>query len=153
MEGKYSDLELEFIAGSLATHGTYLKDLLQEAINAKKLIKDGSLLSGINFGVQKYGQDPALTFSFASYGRFIEIRYHKKSLNSMLWKQSHAEAKAAIWGRRQPKVRSRKKKDTRWYAKTVYGSINELIGHIMYDMSSQELSRLKNIIETKNTGT
>ena len=152
MDGKYSDIELEFIAGLLAKHGDYLKELLQSGISSKKLIKEGSLLSGINFGVMKYGQDPALTFSFASYGRFIEIRYHKKSLNTLRWNRFHAEAKAAIWGRRQDKIRGKKKKDTRWYAKTVYGSINELIGHIMYDMTDLELSRLKSIIESNRLG-
>jgi hypothetical protein len=151
MDGRYTELELEFIMEVLDKHGEYLSDLLTEAIDQKSLIKEGILIEDIHFQVKKYGINPVLTVSFPDYGRFIEIKYHKKSQNTSFWKTSHSEAKDAIWGRKADKMKVKKKKDTRWYAKNVYGSINRLIGILMYEFTEEEKTRLKNIIEYRKT--
>lgn len=152
MDGKFSQLELEFIKEVLDQHGEYLSDLLTDAIGEKKLIKEGFLVDDVRFRVTNYGINPVLQVSFTDYGRFIEINYHKKSLNTMTWRQSHTEAKAAIWGRKTEKLRkNRRKKDTRWYAKNVYGSINRLIGILMYEFTEEEKARLTKIIEYRKT--
>ena len=147
MDGKFSELELEFIMEVLDQHGEYLSDLLVDVIGEKKLIKEEVLIQNIHFKVTKYGLNPVLQVSFPDYGRFIEIKYHKKSQNTSFWRTSHSEAKAAIWGRKADKIKAKRKKDTKWYAKTVYGSINRLIGILMNEFTEEEKTRLKNIIE------
>ena len=42
-----------------------------------------------------------------------------------------------------------KKKDTRWYAKTAYGSINHLIAVLSNDFSDSERDYLKQLLEMR----
>jgi len=149
MEGRFSDLELLFIAETLDQHGEYLSDLFTESIEQKNLISDEDsqhLIDSISFKTQ-YGNNPKLSFSFPDHGRFIEIRYHKKSTNTELWSQDATNK--ALWGRHTSgKAKAKKKKkDTRWYARNLYGSMNRLIGILMYELTDQERNRLKSIIE------
>ena len=51
-----------------------------------------------------------------------------------------------LWGMRENRKKI-KKKDTRWYAKTAYGTINHLISVLSTDFSEEEKNRLKQILE------
>lgn len=151
MDGRFSELELAFIAEVLDQHGKYLADLLIDAIESKSLISDedkAHLIDSIGYDTRNQGINPALILNFPDYGRFIEIRYHKKrSSNSELFDQEHLNN--AIWGR-QNKKSKRKKKDARWYARNVYGSLNRLLGILMYEFTDAERERLTKILESSN---
>ena len=147
MEGKFDDVQLLFIERALELHGEHICDLLREQIERKSLIKSEDLLNSIDFSVSKYGIDPVLLLSFFSYGRAIEINWFKKSQNTKLATQP--KANILLWSMRENRKRT-KKKDTRWYSKTVYGSINRLISVLMNDFSDEERDRLKLILEKRN---
>lgn len=148
----FSELELLFIAETLDQHGEYLTDLLVDAIEEKSLISKedkAHLVENISYSTYKHSINPTLVIQFPDYGRFIEINYHKKrsSKNSDLFDQESVNN--ALWGR-QNKRKTKRKKDTRWYAKNVYGSLNRLIGIMMYELTDQERVRLTNILEKQN---
>lgn len=147
MEGKYNDVELLFIERTLEMHGEYLTDLLREEIEKKGLIKDQDLLDSIDFDVRKYGIDPVLLVNFLSHGRFIEIRYHKKSKNTSGIFSPNPNT--LLWGMRENRKRT-KKKDTRWYAKTAYGTINHLLSTLATDFSEEEVKNLKRILQIRH---
>lgn len=149
MEGRFSELELIFIAEVLDQHGEYLTDILVDAIESKKLISQEDkehLIDSISYDTTKFGINPALVMNFPTYGRFIEIYYHKRSKNTSILDQESANR--ALWDRPNTKqLKKRKKKDTRWYSKNVYGSLNRLIGILMYEFTDSERARLTRILE------
>jgi len=128
---KSEDIEQEFIELELDEHYAYLADLFIDDINNKKLIKSEKLLnhfenenvSEINKG--SYGT--TLKIKFPNYGRFIEIQSKKKI------KSNNIDTNALLWGVKEAK--SKKKKNTDWYTKNVYGAQGRLIGRIMYGFS------------------
>jgi len=145
MDGKFDEVQLLFIERSLELHGEMITDLLREQIDQKHLIKSEDLLDSIDFQVSKYGIDPVLLISFFAYGRFIEINWFKRSQNS---RQLIANSNRMQWSMRENRKRT-KKKDTRWYAKTAYGSINHLIALLSNDFSDSERDYLKTILEKR----
>ena len=147
-EGKYNELELAFIEEVLDQHGEYLADLLIDDIEQKNLVDSGKLIEGIDYRVKKYGIDPALVFSFPAYGRFIEINFHKKSQNENIWDSK--QANRDILGLRSNRKRQ-KKKDTRWYARNVYGSINRLLGVLGSEFTEHEKTRLQRILDRQKS--
>ena len=147
MDGKYSELELLFIERNLELHGEWVCDLLREQIEQKHLIKSEDLLDSIKFEVSKYGIDPVLLISFFSYGRAIEINWFKKTQNTRIF--SKPNTNVMLWGMRENRKRTRKK-DTRWYAKTVYGSINHLLSVLSTDFSEEEKEHLKQILQIRH---
>lgn len=149
MDGRFSELELLFIAETLDQHGEYLTDLLIEAIEEKSLISEEDkehLIDSISYRT-KDGINPKLVFEFPDYGRFIEINYHKKRQSQNTSSFDKESINKALWGRSNKKKVKRKKKDTRWYSKNVYGSLNRLIGILMYEFTDQERVRLTRILE------
>ncbi len=146
MDGKYDEIELLFIERNLELHGEFVCDLLREQISGKNLIKSEDLLNSIDFSVSKYGIDPVLLISFFSYGRAIEINWFKKSKNTRVF--SKPNTNVMLWGMRENRKRTRKK-DTRWYAKTAYGTINHLLSVLSTDFSEDEKNRLKQILEIR----
>ena len=147
MDGKFNEIELLFIERNLELHGEHLCDLLREQIENKELIKSQDLLDSIDFSVSKYGINPVLLISFISYGRAIEIAWHKKSQNTSLF--SKPNTNVMLWGMRENRKRTRKK-DTRWYAKTAYGTINHLLSALATDFSEEEKNHLKQILELRH---
>ena len=145
MDGKFDEVQLLFIERSLELHGEMITDLLREQIQQKHLIKSEDLLDSIDFQVSKYGIDPVLLISFFAYGRFIEINWFKRSQNS---RQLIANSNRLQWSMRENRKRT-KKKDTRWYAKTAYGSINHLIAVLSNDFSDSERDYLKQLLEMR----
>lgn len=148
MDGKFSELELAFIDDQLHQHGEYVRDLLMDAIEARNLIKSGDLYDGITWRVGMYGINPHLEISFPDYGRFQDIDAYKlrKSSNTSSWIKMNEDANRAILGIRSKKKPSRRRKDTRFYASTVYGAMNTLIGKIMYEFTDVEMERMKKVI-------
>ena len=142
MDGKYNDLELLFIEEVLDQHGEYLTDLLTEDIERKRLRDTDDLISSISSRTSKYGIDPVLLINFISYGRAIEIRWHKKSDNTKNWT---TDTNRQVWG--IGANRKAKKKDTRWYARNVYGSQNRLISILSNEFTEEEKARLKGILD------
>lgn len=141
MEGKYNDVELLFIEEVLSQHGEFLTDLLRDDIEKKRLRQDDDLLNSIDYRVSKYGIDPVLLVNFMSYGRAIEIAWHKRSNNTKKWV---TDTNKAVWG---VNSRQKKKKNTRWYARNVYGSVNRLLAILSSEFSEEEKTRLKNILD------
>jgi len=140
MAATFTDVELLFIEEVLDQHGEYLYDLFVDTIDNKNLKKSEDLINSINYKVSKDFRGPKLRFTFESHGRFIEINYFKRRLNS------------SILGDRQNsrKLKGKKKKDTQWYTRNTYGSLNRLIGVLMYELSDNERSRLKGILDARN---
>ena len=52
-----------------------------------------------------------------------------------------------VWGMKAN--RNPVKKNTRWYAKNMYGGLNRLISRVMYGLSDAEIARLKGILENR----
>lgn len=138
-----SDVEKLFVMEVLDTHGEYVVDLLQESIEAQNLRVTDDLLDSLNYKVEKRGADYALVISFLSYGRAIEIQYFKS-------KRLRREARAG--GNDIKNLRRAQKKDTRFYAQNVYGSINRLLGRMSSEYSDQEIARLKGLLENRIPG-
>ena len=145
MDGKFDEVQLLFIERSLKLHGEMITDLLRGQIEQKHLIKNEDLLDSIDFQVSKYGIDPVLLISFFAYGRFIEINWFKRSQNS---RKLIANSNRRQWSMRENRKRT-KKKDTRWYAKTAYGSVNHLISVLSNDFSDSERDYLKQLLELR----
>jgi hypothetical protein len=140
MEGKYDDVELLFIQEVLDQHGEFVCDLLRDDIQQKRLRVSDDLLDSIDYKVSKYGIDPVLLINFISYGRAIEIAWHQRSKNTKQWV---TDTNKAVWGNAS---RQKKKKNTRWYSRNVYGSVNRLLSILSSEFSEEEKNRLKNIL-------
>ena len=147
MDGKYDEVELLFIERILEQHGEMVCDLLREQIQAKDLRITDELLDSINFKVSKYGINPVLLIEFFAYGRFIEINWFKRrSQNSQT---IAVNTNRVIWGIHENRKRTKKKKDTRWYAKTAYGTINHLLSVLSSNFSEAEKEKLKQILQIR----
>ena len=153
MDGKFNEVELLFVEEVLDMHGEYVMDLFAEDIMSKNLRRTDDLLNSISYTVGHYGIDPVLLISFFSYGRAIEINWHMRSKNSRRWALTNTNS--AIWGIKQNRPRKRKK-NTRWYTRNYYGSINRLLSILSTEFSNEEVKRLKAILERpgyqKSTG-
>ncbi|MFZ4547999.1 MAG: hypothetical protein ACOYN4_11220 [Bacteroidales bacterium] len=149
MEGNFSELELAFIDDALDQHGEHIRDLLMDAIEARDLIKQGVLIGNITWRVGRYGINPHLEITFADYGRFIDIKGYqarKISPNTKYWRENIKINNDLLGIRSKTKPKQRRMKDTKFYSKTVYGTLNELIGKIMYGFTDAEMERMKKVI-------
>lgn len=150
MEVTPGEIKEAFTREVLNTHGDYVMSLLKDSISDLSLIDQGNLLGGISYKIQKKGNDFALEFSFTGYGRAIEIAFHRRK------KQNTRDIIKQLYGvksREDVKAQQaiRKRKDTRWYSRNVYGALNTLIGRYMYGFTEEEIERLKSIITTAAT--
>lgn len=148
MESKYNEVEQLFIQEILDQHGEYLTDLFVNSIQIKKNINTGELLAGISYRVRKERNNFILSFTFPEYGRQIEIAYHK-SKNSR--KFAAVNTNRLLWNIRSNKDKTKKRKDTLWYSKNLYGAQNTLIGRLGSEFTKDEIMRLKAIIEDSKT--
>jgi hypothetical protein len=138
-----SEIKLAFIKDQLELHGDYLSDLFQGAIDKLNLKDTETLLESIDYSVKMDGRgNPVLQFTFPGYGRFIEIRYYK-SRNRAKFERN---VRQNIWGLQE---RRRKSKNTRWYTRNVYGSLNRLISRLQSEFSKEEIARLKRVLESE----
>ena len=120
----------------LKAHGDFVRMEFNRSLWAKKLKKTGELQSGIAFSVDT--GTPALVASFEDYGRFIEIAFHKKGAPRL----SSDEAKRMAW-RLGANPKTKKKKNTTWYAHNLYGSLNRLIGRVGWGYSEEIMQLMK----------
>ena len=134
-----NDIEDLFVREILDTHGEYIVDLLQDSIEEKKLRITDELLESLDYKVVKRGGDYVLQISFLSYGRAVEIQYFK---SKRVRRENRENNKSTDF-------RRAKKKDTRFYARNVYGSINRLLGRMSSEYGDQEIARLKGILENR----
>lgn len=144
---KFDEVQLLFIKETLEQHGVYVSELLAQSLKDKKMVKSGALrdeFAGRNaFKVSNGPGSPKLEFTFSSYGRFAEIGYFKSknTKNFMVGSQNSLFLSA----------KSKKKKDTRFYSKFVWGSLNRLIGILMYEYDDATIARLKEQLTIAST--
>lgn len=144
--GRFDEVEMLFISEELDQHGEYLSDLFVESIEEKDLLDTEDLVNNITYSQQMIGNSPALVFTFPSHGRFIEINFHKKRQNIT----DAIDAFALAYRITRRKAAKKKKKDTRWYTRNVYGSLNRLLSRLATNYSQTEIARLKSIIEKQD---
>jgi len=137
------DIEFLFQEEVLDQHGEYLMDLFVQTIEEKNIRVTDELMESLNYRIFKEGQNRGLRVNFYTYGRFIEIRKHKKK-NASQWKTN---TNALLFGVKEN--RPKKGKDTDWYSANAYGSLNRLISILMNELSSQEVARLKGILQNR----
>jgi hypothetical protein len=142
MEGKFNDAELLYIREVLYQHGDYLVDLLTDDIESKNIRDKDDLLNSISFNVTNYGIDQVLQFSFMSYGRALEIRYHKRSSNTKAWA---TDTNKVVWG--NGRTKKRKRKNVLFYTRNVFGSQNRLISMLSNEFNEHEQARIKQILD------
>lgn len=140
------ELKLLYIQEELSQHGEWLCDELRDAIELKGLKDTDVLVDSIDYSHFMDGDNPGLRVKFCGYGRAFEIAgYQKKKQNK--WA---VNTNRIVWKIKERKVKkAQKKKDTRWYAKNMYGGQNRLIGRIMYGLSDIEIERLKGILDNR----
>jgi hypothetical protein len=141
--GNFDETEMLFISEELDQHGEFLNDLFVESIEEKGLIDTEELVDNITYGQSMMGNSPYLFFKFPIHGRFIEINFHRKK-NSI---SDAIDAFALVNSIRRRKTAKKKKKDTRWYTRNVYGSLNRLLSRLATNYSQAEIARLKGILE------
>lgn len=135
-----TEVEALFVQEVLDQHGEYIIDLMQADIESKKLRITDELLDSLDYKVRRRGSDFVLEISFLSYGRAIEIQMNRsRRLRNRGGREKNRAAN----------IRRAKKKDTRFYARNVYGSINRLLGRMASEYTDQEIARLKGILENK----
>lgn len=141
---KMKDIEFLFQDEVLSQHGEYLVDLLQEEIERKDLIDKEILVNSLDYSTSSIqnGRHKFLEIKFPDYGRYIEIRKNKRKRQSKFDTNTNRD----IWGIRE---NSMKRKNTDWYSKNAYRSINRLLGTLMYEFTDQEIARLKGIIANR----
>lgn len=133
-----SEIEERFVRDVLDSHGEYVRDLLEDTIDSKNLRKSDDLINSLKTSVVRRGSDFVLQIMFLSYGRSVEIQWYKS-------KALRKEAREL--DNKSSELRRAKKKDTRFYSKNVYGSINRLLSRMSSEYSDAEIERLKKMIE------
>jgi len=137
------EIELKFIETTMQQYGARLKSALVKAISDKGLVaKEGTnhLKDNISYDVKRTGPfGYQLQLYFPDYGRFIEIRYHvgPPKTSDAIFNGSKSGMSKTRWSTTAKKRPIGRKgyKDTRWYSKTAYGSLNSLIGQLMYGLT------------------
>lgn len=139
------DIEYLFQEEVLDQHGEYMMDLFLDTIEEKNIRVSEDLLESLDYRIFREGENRGLRVNFLNYGRFIEIRKHKKQGKKNLF---DTNTNAMLFGLKENKP---KYKDVDWYSKNAYGSLNRLISILMYELSDQEVARLKGILQNRIT--
>ncbi len=134
------ELKQLYIEEELSQHGEWLCDVLMDAIERRGLTRTEALHESISYDTFHQGENPGLRVSFFSYGRAFEIAGNKKNRHTV-------NTNRDVWGMRQN--RRSAKKNTKWYAKNMFGGLNRLISRVMYGLSDREVERLKGILENR----
>lgn len=151
------EIEMKFIEQTLQSWGARLQSALVKEISNKDLVsKTGSkhLRDSISYDVTRTGINGYhLQLYFPDYGRFIEIKYHtgttrnsklafKKTNHKLFTSKINRELFTSKINHIAESA-GRKRKDTRWYSKTTYGSVNSLIGQLLYGLTDMVQETLK----------
>ena len=132
----------EFVNRALENHGKRLDNLLRQTISQRRLKQKGKLLSSISHSVSSPG-NPSLKYSFYGYGRAIEIKWHKMKHNRNAYRQRGEESVFNIREKRK------RRKNTNWYSRNVYGSVNRLWSEISFGYIDHEADKLKDSLNIK----
>jgi len=154
MDKRFSDIEHNFIKWQLQNHGKYVLKIIRESIEELDLKDTGDLYSSLNYNVRanESRSEYVLEISFLGYGRAIEIQYFK---SGRLRRELRADGRQPKYQRRDTRtkgqqskdMRRAKRKDTRFYSKNVYGSINRLIGRLGSEYTEEIKNDIKNYLE------
>lgn len=136
------DIEYLFQEEVLDQHGEYLLDLFEETIEKKNIRESDDLLHSLDYRIGKSGNDRILKIAFETYGRFIEIRQHRKR------NKFNVNTNELLWGIRQNTMK-KKPKNVDWYSRNAYGSLNRLLSILSNEFSEKEIARLKGILENR----
>lgn len=137
------DIEFLWQEEVLSQHGEFLIDLFVDTIEEKNIRVSDELMDSLNYSAFREGEDRGLRINFFDYGRFIEIRKHKKR-NRM-----DTNTNQLLWGAKDNSMKKKPAKDVDWYSRNAYGSLNRLIAIVMYELTDQEIDRLKGIIQNR----
>ena len=138
-----SEVEKVFVMEVLDTHGEYVVDLLQDAINEHGLRITDKLIDSLDYRVERRDNDFVLQISFLGYGRAIEIQYFKSKKRL----RRGSTYKSGLL-----RIRRATKKDTRFYSSTVYGTINRLLGRMASEYTDAEIERIKGFLSMRASG-
>lgn len=137
------EIKLAFLYDELNRYGYKLKSLMIDTIDLKALYGDRNkneaqahLKNRIGFKVLRDGKEGVkIQFFFADYGRLVEINYFRRKSRG---KETFApiDIDALVSGKRAKK-KAKRYKDTRWYNITVWGTLNDLIGRVMYGLTEE----------------
>lgn len=133
------ELKLLFIEEELSQHGEWLADVLSDAIEKKRLRQTDRLLQSIDYESFKERGNPGVRFSFMSYGRAVDIAAYRESKHKV-------NTMEVVWGQKQNTM---KKRNNRWYAKSMYSGYYRLVSRLMYGLSDHEIERLKGILANR----
>lgn len=136
-----SKVEEMFVLELLKEHADYIAELLEKDIIRKNLRITDALLKSLWVEVAKKGDALTLELGFSSYGRAVEIQDNKNFKLERKNKGSITRTNAV------KSIRRAAKKDKKFYAKNVYGSLNRLIGRMQSGYTELEIARIKNILE------
>lgn len=134
-------VEEMFVLELLKEHAEYISDMLERDIIRKNLKITEALLKSLHVWVDKNGSNLCLFLGFYSYGRAVEIQDNKNVKFVRKNKEGLSRSNAIS------SIRRAAKKDKKFYAKNVYGSLNRLIGRMQSGYSEMEIQRIKNILE------
>ncbi len=144
---EFNEIEMLYVKDRLLKWGVETIKLFRKEIKYKRLRIGDVLIESLRPIIAMEGYDPKIEFAFYGYGRAIEIEYFKKQkLN--VWQKPLNQT---IWGTKENRQR-KKKKNTQWYSRTVYGRLNNLISVIGTEYSEQEIARLKKIFLSQTEG-
>lgn len=143
MEADYKDIEM-FIREQLAVHGEAICDKLINALEQNKNIKTGDLENAIACSTSDEGAFITEQIKFIDYGRAFEIAGYKKNSAEKFAENTNK----AVWG---VKNRTKKNKNTKWYARNMYSNLGALVRTLAAGMSDDELFRIKNMIKANVT--
>lgn len=157
------EIEMRFVEETLKRYGARLQGKLRTTIVARKLVStDGKthLKDSLSYEIAKKGSfGYELKLFFPDYGRYLEIRFYtsQSRMSSEMFNRkkssdmipSSMSKLQKIFGESRPtkafiKGGKSKRRDTRWYSKPTYSSLNGLIGELMYGMTDQVQELLKN---------
>lgn len=134
---RFNELEDSFIRYILEEHGEFIQKKFKDAIDEKGLVDTETLSESLEYIVKNQASDYLLQLSFVSYGRAIEIDYHKS-------KRLRREARRNA-GFKSETLRKPKRKDTRWYSEVAYGTLN----HLLYRMGSAYTEEMKEYLKMR----
>ena len=118
----------QWISESLWCHGDHLTDLFVESIEKVKLIDKGKLIDSLHFTVKNMNR---LEYSFLTYGRIHDMN-RKRQFGFLI---EEPDTNTDVWGVK--KTRAKEPMPKKWYAKNMYGSLNQLIAEISFGMTEQ----------------
>jgi hypothetical protein len=126
-------LKFRFIQTELKRWGMELRELMVSTISTKNIISQEDVehtRDSISFKVSQEGEKGGrIQFMFPDKGRLVEIMFRKRGSRARL--TSRVNTNESLWGVKS-RAKSSRRKDTRWYNISVWGTLNNLIGRLMY---------------------